>query len=466
VALAAEAPAAGVVAEAMRALGSEQLKTITYSGSAFNIGFGQTRSATGPWPTVTVAGYTRAIDFPGGASRASGATMVSPNTGGPRRPAIYTLAVTPQTPAWTLQSELCITPWGFLMGAATRPTTLRTQRIGGKPYSVVSWTTEQKAPSGLPYTVTGYINEQHLVDRVETWVDHPILGDMHVDTRYSDYRDFGGVKVPTRIVQQRGGEQTFEARITGATPNPSNIAALLQPPPPPPGAPPAAAPPAGGAPPPVVKSDKLGNGVYRITGGYVALAIEFDDHVMVLEGGQSEARGLAIIAETHRLFPNKPIRYVFNTHPHFDHASGLAPFVAEGSTIITQQNNVAALGKALSSPRKLVGDTLAKSGKKPRFAAVGTKRVFKDGTGDVEFHHVQELGHSDGMLVAFLPAQKILFQADFALPQPGQPANPSVVTLVENLDRLKLGFDSYVGVHAPTPDRIQTRAELMAAVGR
>ena len=97
------------------------------------------------------------------------------------------------------------------------------------------------------------------------------------------------------------------------------------------GAPPAA--------PPAVQSEKLADGVYRITGGYVALAVEMKDHVIVLEGGQNEARGLAVIAETKRVLPNKPIKYVVNTHSHFDHASGLAPFVAEGITIVTHQNN-------------------------------------------------------------------------------------------------------------------------------
>jgi hypothetical protein len=66
--------------------------------------------------------------------------------------------------------------------------------------------------------------------------------------------------------------------------------------------PPVARPPAGPA-----ASEKLADGVYRITGGYVSLAVEFADHVVVLEGGQSEARGLAVIAETKRLFPSKRI---------------------------------------------------------------------------------------------------------------------------------------------------------------
>ena len=56
---------------------------------------------------------------------------------------------------------------------------------------------------------------------------------------------------------------------------------------------------------------------------------------MVIEGPQSEARAQAVIAEAKRLIPNKPIRYVVNTHTHIDHSSGLRAFVAEGATIIT-----------------------------------------------------------------------------------------------------------------------------------
>jgi len=37
--------------------------------------------------------------------------------------------------------------------------------------------------------------------------------------------------------------------------------------------------------------------------------------------------------------PNKPIKYVVNTHHHFDHAGGLGLFVAEGAIIITHEVN-------------------------------------------------------------------------------------------------------------------------------
>jgi glyoxylase-like metal-dependent hydrolase (beta-lactamase superfamily II) len=217
--------------------------------------------------------------------------------------------------------------------------------------------------------------------------------------------------------------------------------------------------------PPVV-SEKLADGVYRITGGYVALTVEFRDHVVVIEGGQSEARGLAIMAETKRLFPNKRIRYVVNTHPHFDHVEGLPPFVADGITIVTDDNNKYFLEQALGSPRTLVGDILAKSRKKPRVEGVIEKLVLRDEIRTLELHHVEKLEHSDGMIVAFLPKEKILFTADFNAPQPGQPVSASIPTLVENLDRLQLDFDRHIMVHAPDPDRPMTKSDLLELAKR
>ncbi|HET9012351.1 MAG TPA: MBL fold metallo-hydrolase, partial [Gemmatimonadaceae bacterium] len=189
-------------------------------------------------------------------------------------------------------------------------------------------------------------------------------------------------------------------------------------------------------------------------------------YVVVLEAGQNEARGLAVLNETRRLFPQKKVKYVVNTHAHFDHAGGLPPFVAEGITIITDDNNKYFLLPALGSPRTLVGDALAKSKKKPAIDGVEKKLVLRDAMRTLELHHVERLEHSDGMLIAYLPKERILFTADFPLPVAGQPMNPSAATLVENLNRLGLDFDRYVTVHAPAPDRPLTRADVMAPASR
>jgi glyoxylase-like metal-dependent hydrolase (beta-lactamase superfamily II) len=448
-----------------------EVSAITYSGSASTGNFGQSKNINGPLALTTVTNYTRTIDFTQPASRATGDTMPPAIPGGaPPQPGTLNQSITPANAGWTQQLEIWITPWGFLKGAAANNATVRPQRLSGKTYNVVSWTAPQKSPSGQAYRLNGYITDQNMIERIETWVEHPILGDLQVEALYMDYRDFGGAKVPTRIVQKRAGFQTFEATVKTAAVNPANLAQLLQPSSPTGGGAPGGTPQgAGGAggrgaapQPPAPQAEKLADGVYRITGGYVALAVEFKDHVVVLEGGQSEARGLAVIAEAKRAIPNKPIRYVVNTHAHFDHASGLAPFAAEGITIITHENNKDFLEKALGAPRTLVGDALAKANRKPRVESAGDRRILRDDTRTIELHHVKNLEHSDGMLVAFLPKEKILFSADFNVPAAGQPVSPAIATLVQNVDRLKLEFDRHVLVHAPNPDRPMTRADMIA----
>jgi glyoxylase-like metal-dependent hydrolase (beta-lactamase superfamily II) len=217
-----------------------------------------------------------------------------------------------------------------------------------------------------------------------------------------------------------------------------------------------------------VTTEKLGDGILRLTtgpGSYDSIIIDFKDHVMMLEAGQSEARALAYIAETKKLFPNKPIRYVFNTHAHSDHTGGLPALVAEGATIITHKNNEVFFDRALNTPRTLLNDTLAKNPKKARVEAVTDKKVYSDGSKTVEFYHVSPVPHSNGLMVAYFPKEKILFQGDFSLPAPGQPGNDHVKALVPALEKIKVtDFTRYINVH--TSNAPQTKEELWKAAGR
>ena len=470
-----------VIANAQKALGNAT--SITYSGAAKDVAFQQCgANAVDPIcrgthdPMRPINNYVRVIDLTAPASRHTGATN-NPAGGGATTPipGTFFAQVTPQqadvSQPWNNSVEFYLTPWGFLKGAAENNATAT--RRGGS--TVLTWSPTVKAPSDKPYVINGYVNDRNLIERVETWLGDNIMGDMHIVATYSGWKDFGGgAMAPAKIVQTRGGWPFFEVNVTAAKINPPDVATLAAAPAPPAGRGGGGGAPGGGgagrggaAPALTVTSEKLGDGLYRLTtgaGSYDSLIVEFRDHIMMLEAGQGEARALAYIAEAKKLIPNKPIRYVMTTHPHSDHTGGIPALVAEGATIITHRNNEEFFEKALNTPRTLLNDTLAKNPKKARVETVGDKKVYSDGTRTVEMHHIFPAPHSNGLLVAYIPKEKILFQGDFSLPAAGQPGNDHVKALVPVLEKLKLDFDRYINVHASAAP--QTKAELWKAVGK
>ena len=467
--------AATVIANAKKALGDP--KSITYSGSAKDVAFQQCganatqMTCQGPHnPMRPITNYVRVIDLAAPTSRHTGGTNnIGPGGSTVTAPGTFFAQVSPQqadlAQPWLGSIELYITPWGFLKGAAENNATAT--RRGN--LTVLTWSPAVKAPSGKAYTINGYVNAQNLIERVETWVGDNIMGDMHVVATYSGWKDMGGAMAPTKIVQTRGGLPFFEVDVTAAAINPANLAALAPAPAPPAGR--AGGPPPGGGPggPPAltVTAEKLGEGLTRLTtgpGSYDSLLVEFRDHVMLLEAGQPEARSLAYIAETKKMYPNKPLRYVWNSHPHSDHTGGLPAFVAEGVTIITHQNNKEFFERALNTPRTLLNDSLAKSPKKVKVETIAAKKVYSDGTRTVEFHHIYPSPHSNGITVAFIPKEKILFQADYTLPAAGQQANDHIKALQPALEKLNLDFEQYMSVHRSAT--AQTKADVWKAVGK
>jgi glyoxylase-like metal-dependent hydrolase (beta-lactamase superfamily II) len=178
-----------------------------------------------------------------------------------------------------------------------------------------------------------------------------------------------------------------------------------------------------------------------------------------------------VIAEAKRVIPGKPIRYVVNTHSHFDHSGGLRAVSAEGATILTYKDNKAYLEKVLSQPRTLNPDVVQQQGKKAKVQGLDEKTVLTDGTHVVEIYHLQALPHHEGMLVAYFPKEKVLFEADAYNPQPvsatpPSPASPNNLSLLDNIQRLHLDVQRIIPVHYPADNRAITVAELTRWAGR
>jgi glyoxylase-like metal-dependent hydrolase (beta-lactamase superfamily II) len=476
---------------ASKAMGYDQLKSIEYSGSGVEgTAMGQAQSAAKGWPHFTLKNFTRYIDVNAGTGQQSAlrSRPAEPDGqlagGGGLAPTAeaQNTTVIGANALWNAKLDVALSPPGFLkLAAAASNATVSQRSVNGKKYTVVSFPVEQKAPSGVPYTLSGYIDAQNMVARVETKVDDAVVGDMLVEQDYSGYKDFAGVKFPTSIVQTRAGLAWSNLTVTDVKANA-----------------PAPAPPApaggrggrggGGAPPEgrggagggrggapaaaAVTSKKLGDGIYLITGNYRSVAVEMKDHVVLLEAPQSEMVTTNIIAEVKKAIPIKPIKYVINTHTHSDHSGGLRAAAAEGAIIITHESNKPLYEKWFANTRTLLmPDKLSQSEKKVKFEYIGEKKVLKDSMNTIEIFHMKA-AHSEDMLIVYLPSIKAVFEADAFNPPLPTAAPPQQVNGLEKLfaaklDELKLDVNTIISVHQPGGgDRDVTKADLLKNIGK
>ena len=450
----ADPDARSVLEGSVKAIGNP--KSVQYSGSGAVFTLGQNVSPSVPWPRVEVKSFTRVIDYEKLASRneAVGAQGPAPTQFLSGDKAWGQAASGNVTPAPATvgdrQLQIWLSPHGFLKGALAGSPTAKSRKISGRRVTEVSFTRGAQR-------IAGTISADSLVEKVESWLDNPVLGDMHVETSYSDYRDFGGLKFPTKIVQKQGGFPVLEQTIAEAR---ADVPVRIEVPGP-----------VQQATPPAVKvaSEKLADGIWYLTGGsHHSVLVEFRDHVAVIEGPQNEERSNAVIAEVKKLTPDKPIRYIVNTHHHFDHSGGLRTYVAEGATLVTHEINVPFYKRTMKAPHTLNPDRLSRE-KKPKLNMITleARHPMTDGVRTLEIHHIAKNPHNEGIVMAYFPKEKILVEVDvYSPPPPNAPPpstpNPAAVNLYENIERLKLDVDRIAPLHG----RLVSIADLRKAVGR
>jgi glyoxylase-like metal-dependent hydrolase (beta-lactamase superfamily II) len=444
--------------EAASAAGLDSLHSIEFSGSGSDYALGQAPSVNAPWPQFTDKTYSRVVNLDAWATRLqrTRTQATNPPRGGGGQPVLgeqtQTQALTAASPAGaSLENELAVTlPQAFLKAAEAAPDVSTKHEVhDGASYTVVSFTAPNKA------TTSGWIDSHKQVVRVKTAIANPALGDVAYEAQFSDYKDFGGVRFPAHIVQKADGYPTLDLTVSEVTAN-APAADIADAP----------------APAATLASEKLGDGVYLITGGYAAVAVEFKDHILIVEGGQDDHRSEAVIAEAKRLIPGKPITQLVNTHSHVDHSGGVRDYVAEGATIITYKANEAYFRKIWANPHTLAPDRLSQHPTNPKFTLVDDQLKIAEGDREVDIYHLHDFGHHDGTLVAYLPKEKVLIEADGFNPPPAPIAQTPVQinayqqSLAANIDRLHLDVDRIVPIHLPADNRKVTLAELYKAIGR
>ena len=474
----AKGDAKSVIAAVEKAMGGADLKSIQYTGIGSNANLGQGVNPTAPWPRFDVTSYTRTINYTDSSSkeeltriqgnnpvRGGGAPILGEqkqnfdvagnnawNVAGPNP--------VPQFGATLEERKLQIwmTPHGFLKLA----------KLGNG--CAINWDCEAKVSKKTEagksvtvisvgfgkYPIEAFVDDKNMITKIEAKFPNPVLGDMLITTTYSDYKDYMGVKFPTRITQTQGAYPTFDLMVKDVKPNapaplpvPDGVKTTE-------------------APRNDVSDQLLAEGVWYLTGGtHHSLVVEFKDYVTIIEAPLSEERSEAVIAETKRLVINKPIKYLINTHQHFDHSGGLRTYVAEGATIITHPMNKAFYDQMFKMKPTISPDRLAKSPKAPVILPVVDRYVLTDGSQKIELYAMKDDNHNEGMLIAYIPAGKILVEADEYNPPAADAAPPlsppaSSLNLYDNIQRLKLDVSKIAPIHG----RLVTMNDFLKYLGK
>lgn len=281
-----------------------------------------------------------------------------------------------------------------------------------------------------------------LPTRVMSSTYHSILGDIAVETIFEDYAETGGLGgIQARLNMPRTYTTNLdEFRISQyrVTTDPHRQLDDLS------------APAAQAASTAVsVETEEITDGVWHLTGGsHHSVLIEFDEFLALVEAPQSEARTLAVIAQARELQPDKPLQYVVNTHHHFDHSAGVRAAVSEGLTVITHQVNRSFYEDLVARQHTIEPDALARNPQPLAMESMAGDDVYEltSGRRTLAISRIVGDPHSESNVMAYLPRERLLIEADAFSPRPDAPA-PFAAALLETIESQELRVNTILPIH-------------------
>ena len=300
--------------------------------------------------------------------------------------------------------------------------------------------------------------ETGLPSKVMSSTYDPNLGDVAVETLFEDYGETGGLggfqtrlELPRSYTTNLDRFRVSEYRVS-TNPN-GELDDLAAPP-----AARSAAPPVTSA---TVEIAVVASGVWHLTGqSHHSVLVEFDEYLALVEAPQSEARTLAVIERARELQPDKPLQYVVNTHHHFDHSAGIRAAVSEGLTVVTHELNRSFFEDLVARQHSIVQDALARNPQPLTIETVTGDEayVLSDGRRTLQIYHIADDLHCDGILMAYLPQERILIEADAYSPISREA--PFAEVLLRNIEDRGLRVSTILPIHGG----VSTLEDLESAV--
>jgi glyoxylase-like metal-dependent hydrolase (beta-lactamase superfamily II) len=349
-----------------------------------------------------------------------------------------TKAVRPVQNNWRQQYTALFLPQFLALNALDRPANLRylgRADFQGRPHDVISF----HSPDGTRISL--YIDDAtRLIAKQESLVHDALTGDALTETIFSAYRQLGKFKVPTEAAGKIAGVTTYKLNysdISFDTNLPESVFRLefdLNSPLP--------------EAPSEAPVNRLGENIYTVTvAGYRVLFAGFKDYIFVMEAPVGEVAAREAIARIKETIPGKPIKYIAVTHFHADHAGSTRTFIAEGATLVTTLGNRGYFEQMMKSRFTLASDSLSVNPQPLRIEMLETeKRVFSDGTTTVAIYNTGANPHADDMLIAYLPKEKILYEADI-FDSVSDNRYPATRHLLKWLEKTKLAVEKIIPVH-------------------